>query len=122
MKLLLDQGMSADAAEILRKEGVDAVHARDVELATAEDGEILEWCCDEGRTLIALDSDFHRLLALSGARAPSVVRIRIEGLRDRALAELVQRVLREAGDELTRGAAVSVTEAGIRVRPLPIVK
>lgn len=121
MKLLLDQDTSAGAAEILRAEGIDALHARDVGLSRADDSEILEWCRREARMLVTLDADFHALLALSGARTPSVVRIRIEGLRDRALADLIQRVLAAVSADLLRGSAVTVTPSSIRLRALPLI-
>ncbi|SRR6266581_3240276 len=120
MKLLLDQDTSAGAAEILRGEGFDALHARDVGLSSADDADILEWCRREGRVIVTLDADFHALLALSGARSPSVVRIRIEGLRDRAMAELIKRVIHSVSQELMRGSAVSVTPTSIRMHALPL--
>jgi predicted nuclease of predicted toxin-antitoxin system len=45
------------------------------------DADILAYGRQELRVVVTLDADFHTLLALSGARSPSVVRIRIEGLR-----------------------------------------
>ena len=86
-----------------------------------DDADILEWCRREGRTVITLDADFHALLALSGAREPSVVRIRIEGLRDRALADLIQRVLDAVGAELERGSAVTVRHSSIRLHALQLI-
>ena len=44
MKLLLDQNLSAAAAELLRASGTDVFHAREVGLATADDVDILQWC------------------------------------------------------------------------------
>ncbi|MEO8379701.1 MAG: DUF5615 family PIN-like protein [Acidobacteriota bacterium] len=122
MKLLLDQNLSADAAVILRSSGVDAIHAREVGLETAEDDRILEWCRMEERIVVTLDADFHALLALAGARTPSVVRIRIEGLRDEALAALILRVVALTEADLQRGAVITVTETSIRVRTLPLVR
>jgi len=121
MKLLLDQGTSAGAAEILRAEGIDTLHTREVGLSRAEDADILEWCRRENRTIITLDADFHALLALSGAREPSVVRIRIEGLRDRALADLIRRVIDSVGAALMRGSAVTVKPSSIRLHALPLI-
>jgi predicted nuclease of predicted toxin-antitoxin system len=120
MKLLLDQDTSAGAAEILRVGGIDVLHAGEVGLSRADDADILTWCRREERVLITLDADFHALLAIAGARAPSVVRIRIEGLRDRALADLIKRVLAAVGDDLQRGSAVTVTVSSIRLRALPL--
>ena len=50
-------------------------------MSTAEDVEILERDRQDQQTIVTLDADFHALLALSGAISPSVIRIRIEGLR-----------------------------------------
>jgi predicted nuclease of predicted toxin-antitoxin system len=48
MKLLLDQNLSAAAAELLRTSGMDVFHTREVGLATADDADILEWCREQG--------------------------------------------------------------------------
>ena len=120
MRLLLDQNCSAGAAEILRASAMDVVHTREVGLATTEDRDILEWSRREGRIVVTLDADFHALLALTAARAPSVIRIRIEGLRDAELAALVTRVVTVYRDDLLRGTALTVTPTSIRVRALPL--
>jgi predicted nuclease of predicted toxin-antitoxin system len=120
MKLLLDQDVSAGAAEILRAAGTDVVHAREVALSRTQDVDILAWCRDNGRVLVSLDGDFHALLALSGATSPSVIRIRIEGLRDRAMAALITRVIDTTADDLIRGSAVTVKVKSIRVHRLPL--
>lgn len=120
MKLLLDQNVSAAAAEILRSGGIDVVHTREIGLARTDDPEILEWCRTNGRFIVTHDADFHAHLALTGAKSPSVIRIRIEGLRDMALAALIQRVMRSVGEDLVRGSAVTVTVTSIRVRVLPL--
>lgn len=52
MKLLLDQNLSAHAAVILRTGGIDAIHAREVSLATATDDAILERCRAEERVIV----------------------------------------------------------------------
>ncbi len=120
MKLLLDQNLSASAAEVLRSGGMDVVHAREVGLAATDDREILEWCRTNGRIIVTHDADFHALLALTSARTPSAIRIRIEGLRDDALAGLIRRVLRSVAEDIERGSAVTVTPTSIRVRALPL--
>jgi predicted nuclease of predicted toxin-antitoxin system len=120
MKLLLDQNLSASAAEILRANGRDVFHTREVGLAAADDRDILIWCRDNQRVLITLDADFHALLSLSGATSPSVVRIRLEGLRDQALAELIERVVDATAEDLIRGPAVTASAKSIRVHRLPL--
>jgi predicted nuclease of predicted toxin-antitoxin system len=69
-----------------------------------------------------LDADFHALLALSKAASPSVIRVRIEGLSAKALAELLSSVIVICREDLISGAMVSVTETGVRVRRLPLVR
>ena len=59
-------------------------------------------------------------MALAGLTGPSVIRIRMEGLRGEALARLLVTVLQVCNDDLVKGAMVSVTENGVRIRRLPV--
>lgn len=122
MLLLLDQGPPRTTVQHLREAGIEALHTGAVGLASAKDEVVLERARDEGRVVVALDVDFHTLLALSGACAPSVIRIRIEGLRAEELAPLIASVLGRCPEDLKSGALVSVTESGIRVRRLPVLR
>lgn len=121
MKLLLDQGLPRSTAELLRKEGLDAVHAGECGLSTVSDEAILEAGRAESRSIITLDSDFHTILALQEAAGPSVVRVRWEGLRAPEMAQLIRRVLELCGDELLSGAVVSFKEGRVRLRRLPMI-
>jgi predicted nuclease of predicted toxin-antitoxin system len=120
MRLLLEQGLPRSTVRHLDARGIDAVPAADLGLATAADSRILERARADHRVLVTLDGDFHALLALSGASGPSVVRIRREGLRGDALAELLSRVVSLVGDQLQAGAMVTVTERGVRIHRLPV--
>jgi predicted nuclease of predicted toxin-antitoxin system len=120
VKLLLDQGLPRSAAQRLLATGMDAVHAGESGLASASDEDVLNFARGEGRVVVTLDADFHALLAMSGAHGPSVIRIRLEGLRGEALAALLQATLERCAEDLSAGALVTVTESRIRVRHLPI--
>lgn len=120
MKLLLDQGLPRSAARILRDAGMDALHTGECSLACASDEEILRYAEADGRVVVSLDSDFHALLAFSKATRPSVVRIRIEGLRAEAASDLIRRVVKCCEDDLTVGCVVSVQEDRMRIRELPL--
>jgi predicted nuclease of predicted toxin-antitoxin system len=122
MKLLLDQGLPRSTVLHLQNAGIEAAHVGDKGLATASDGKILDFGRQEGRVVVTLDADFHALLALSGAAGPSVIRIRIEGLRAENLATLLVNVLQVCKDDLMKGAVVSVTENGVRIRQLPLLR
>jgi len=122
MKLLLDQGLPRSTVIYLQNYGIEAVHVGDRGLATASDSKILAFGHQEGMVVVTLDADFHTLLALSGLIGPSVIRIRIEGLRGEALARLLVSVLQVCSDDLLKGAMVSVSENGIRIRRLPVCR
>jgi predicted nuclease of predicted toxin-antitoxin system len=120
MKLLLDQGLPRTAISYLQHSPIEVSHAADLGLAEAEDARILEFAVRENYTIVTLDADFHTLLAQSSAVMPSVIRIRIEGLKARALADLLKTVLRVCETDLNAGALVSVTSDSIRIRRLPV--
>lgn len=74
----------------------------------------------EQRVVVPLDADFHALLALSGATAPLVIRIRREGLKAVGLVTLLEKVNEAWGEELELGA-VTVDENRSRMRRLPLL-
>lgn len=119
-KLLLDQGLPRSAGVILSQRGWDAVHVGDIGMAEATDVEILGYAKQETRVVITLDADFHALLAVKAASAPSVVRIRIERLKGLALADLLEKIWSMAQEDLSRGAMVTVTERSLRIKHLPV--
>src|SRR3990172_767357 len=121
MKLLLDQGLPRSAAQLLHEAGIDTVHVGEIGYSTADDAAILQRGRDEDRVVITLDADFHALLALSRATAPSVIRIRIEGLYAQKAADLIQVVLTRCAEDLKQGAVITVQPGRIRIRRLPLL-
>jgi predicted nuclease of predicted toxin-antitoxin system len=119
MKLLLDQGLPRSAVRYMTG-AISAEHAGDLGLSAASDQEILQKAREHQAVLVTLDADFHQILALTQATSPSVIRVRIDGLRGEQLAALLNRAVSTVKIELTAGAAVSVSPARIRVRSLPI--
>ncbi|HEY5315406.1 MAG TPA: DUF5615 family PIN-like protein [Pirellulales bacterium] len=120
MKLILDQGLPRSAVKHLAAAGIAAEHVGDLGLAGAADGTILALAQQQQAIVVTLDADFHHLLAASRASSPSVVRIRVEGLKGDQLAAILVQVIAIAGAELSSGAVISVTEGRIRVRSLPV--
>ena len=121
-RLLLDQGLPRSTAALLRQGGWDVLHVSEIGMSRAGDAEILRRARADSRVCVTLDADFHSLLATSGERGPSVIRIRKEGLDATALAALLQTIWSRVEDALNSGALVTVTEQSIRVRRLPIVR
>jgi predicted nuclease of predicted toxin-antitoxin system len=122
MRLLLDQGLPRSTRLHLSEAGVEAEHVGHLGPATADDAAILRHAREQGQIVVTLDADFHAQLALSGASAPSVIRVRIEGLRAEELAALLVRVLDACREDLRHGAVVSVTPTAIRLRRLPLTR
>jgi predicted nuclease of predicted toxin-antitoxin system len=120
MRVLLDQGLPRSAATLLREAGHDAVHTAECGLARAPDDEILQAARRQDRIAVTLDADFHTSLALEGASTPSVIRIRIEGLRGPEVASLILRVMDLCESDLAEGAAITVKPASVRIHHLPI--
>lgn len=118
--LLLDQGLPRSAAEILREASWSVEHVAEIGLSMASDLAILEYARAAGRHVVTLDADFHALLATSGTNAPSVLRLRIEGLKGGELAALLVRIWPGIAAAMTSGAMVTVTEDRIRIKHLPI--
>ncbi len=120
MTFLLDQGLPRSTVDRLRSLGMESVHVGDLGLSRARDSEIVEHARERGHVIVTLDADFHAIMALSGASGPSVIRIRIEGLKAEPLAALLATVVANCREDLDRGALVSVTPGRVAVRGLPL--
>ena len=65
--------------------------------------------------------DFHTDLAVTNAANPSVIRLRIEGLKAEALARMLIEVWPQVTKHVDHGAAmITITDKKVRVRSLPI--
>ena len=120
MRLVLDQGVPRDATSLLRELGLDCTHVGEVGMSRATNQEILAWAVGQNATVVTLDADFHTILAVSGATAPSVVRLRRQGLNAAALVEIVRNVAAAFQAELERGSMVTVKANKITSHKLPI--
>ena len=121
MKLLLDQGLPRSTVLELHKLNIDSVHVGDIGMATSTDADIINRALDDDRIVVTLDSDFHTILAAHESLEPSVIRIRIEGLKAKDLSKIIQNVLLSVSEEIKEGAAISVNDKGIRIHKLPLV-
>ena len=120
IRLLLDQGLPRSAAVLLRDEGWDVQHVGERGMSDAPDDEILVTAAREQRIIVTLDADFQALLAVSGVSRPSVIRLRIEGMKGAALAAVLMSAWPKIGGSLERGAMVTMSSRGIRIKHLPV--
>jgi predicted nuclease of predicted toxin-antitoxin system len=120
-RFVLDMGLAQSTAEFLRSSGHDAVHLRDEGLQRLPDDEIVTKAKNEQRVVVTHDLDFGRIVALSGDSVPSIVTLRLTDMRPTAVNRALTAVLDDAAEALRRGALVTVTDGGIRIRTLPVV-
>lgn len=120
IRLLLDQGLPRRTSLHLNDEHWDVLHTCDIGLSKAKDSEILEYARNNKRIIITLDADFHTFLAVRNAVSPSVIRIRIEGLKARDLSRLIEAIWPKVEAPMRQGAMVTVTAKSIRIRHLPV--
>lgn len=121
MKFLLDQGLPRSTVGNLEGMGLEAEHVGNLGLATASDEAILEEGRNRDAIVVTLDSDFHVLLALSNASSPSVIRIRMQGLKGDDTARIIRQVVEAAESDLVAGAAITVTDRRLALRRLPLL-
>jgi predicted nuclease of predicted toxin-antitoxin system len=120
VRFLVDEALQDRLAERLADAGHDASHVRVIGMQGAMDEDVLACADRESRVLVATDTDFGTILALSGAGGPSVLLLR--GIGDtiderlRAILAAVQVV----EDELMKGAVAVIERNRVRIRRLPV--
>ena len=120
IRFLLDMGLAQSTGQFLRSRGHDVVHLRDQGLERMPDDRIVAKAQEEERTIVTHDLDFGRIVALSGHSVPSIVTLRLSNMTPARVNTALQAVLDDGAQSLERGALVTVTDGGIRIRPLPI--
>jgi predicted nuclease of predicted toxin-antitoxin system len=82
----------------------------EIGMAASSDTDILEHARAAGRIVVTLDADFHAILVVSGMSAPSVIRIRLEGLKGPAIVAIVREILAVYASDLATGCMITVKE------------
>lgn len=112
MRFLIDRCAGRRVADWLRREGHDVVESRE-RGRDPGDRVLLEWAATEARILVTMDKDFGEFVFRDRAGHSGLVRLPDVPAETRV--RLMERVLREHGDELVDRAIVTVRGGRIRI-------
>lgn len=86
MILILDENLPPRWRDFPVPLGVTATHWSDIGKIGDPDEAIFDYACDYDAIIITQDLDFTRILALRGARLPSVIQLRVNAPLPKSLA------------------------------------
>ena len=102
--------------------GLETRHVGELGMAQASDQEILTFAAREELTVVTLDSDFVKIVAIEGRSTPSVIHLRFPNLDRLATVKLLEEILPLLSEDLKKGCIASVGPLGIRIRTLPLLR
>jgi predicted nuclease of predicted toxin-antitoxin system len=121
MKVLVDMNLSPGWVNYLATAGFEAVHWSAIGRGNETDAELMRWAAEHAHVVLTADLDFSAILAATQRQKPSVIQIRADVLTPVAIGERVITALRQARDELERGAVLSIDTERARLRILPFI-
>jgi predicted nuclease of predicted toxin-antitoxin system len=122
VKILVDMNLSPLWVQALEDHGFAAIHWSSVGDGRAPDAELMKWAHQNAHIVFTNDLDFGAILAITRATAPSVIQVRAQDVSPEHLNDLVVRALRQHEEILRQGALISIDEARLRSRILPLLE
>jgi len=120
MKILIDMNLSPQWADTLSKHGHKCVHWSEIGEPTDPDTQILEWASNNNYVVLTHDLDFGAILAITRAKAPSVIQLRTVDILPPNLEKILVKAFNEFSSILEAGALIVIDESGTRAKILPI--
>ena len=120
MRLLADLHISPQTVAFLKSLGHDVVRVNDILPVNADDELIIEQARRDSRVILTQDLDFSRIIAISGESAPSLISLRLKSSRIEYVNSLLSRILPQPEAEGLEAAVITIDDAAIRRRSLPI--
>jgi predicted nuclease of predicted toxin-antitoxin system len=114
--------LSPALAVWLRDQGYHAVHAAELGLNRAPDIEIIARAKQDGRTIITIDLDYPRLLALARTTEPSLILFRDGDWSEADVIVRMREILRALTAVDIAQSIIVVDRDRVRRRRLPIGK
>jgi predicted nuclease of predicted toxin-antitoxin system len=121
MRIVVDNALSPKVAFALRNAGHDAIHVKDIGMASSTDNAIFEYALTERRVIISADTDFAVLLSQRRSSKPSVILFRGSSAhRPEDQIFLLINLLPKYEKDLESGSVLVIEQNRIRIRKLPI--
>jgi predicted nuclease of predicted toxin-antitoxin system len=121
VKILVDMNLSPLWVRVLEDRGYTATHWSSVGEGGEPDVELIGWARENNHIVFTNDLDFGAILAVTRARAPSVIQVRAQDVSPERLADVLIRGLEQHREILEKGALISIDEMRLRSRILPLV-
>jgi len=114
MRLFLDQMIDRSVGSVLREKDYDVECTAQVDMARADDLEILEYCIRHDRILVTLDEHFGDWTVVKLATHPGVIRLKVNPTSTRNIQEALITFLERFSTRDFRNLLVIVKPTGIR--------
>ena len=112
--------LSPKTVAAMQNRGYAVVRVSSVLPENTPDLALLKYAAEDGRVIITQDLDFGALLAIHGYDRPSVITLRLSGADPDTITERLIEVIPQIENSLSEGAAVTVEDRLVRIRPIPI--
>lgn len=122
MRFLLNMNVPRELGRRLKAEGHECRHVGDMGMAQAGDVAIMEEARGGKEVIVTHDLDYSHLLAFSGQPTPSVIILRLRNTRPDNLFARIMSAWPEIEKPLLEGAIVTLEDAALRIRRLPIMQ
>jgi len=120
VNLIIDENLPPRWCDYLAPYGITATHWPDIGNFGDPDDMIFDYACDKGYVIVTQDLDFTRLLALRGARLPSVIQLRVSCPTPEIIGPTLLKVLTNHREQLLSGCLISLDYDHHRLRLLPL--
>ena len=119
MILILDENLPPRWRDFLAPFGISATHWMNIGKIGDHDAAILDYAFEHDAIIVTQDLDFTRMLALRGARLPSVVQLRVQSPIPEIIGTALLSVLKNHRRQLQEGCLITLDLDRHRVRLLP---
>jgi predicted nuclease of predicted toxin-antitoxin system len=120
VRLVADLSIAPRTVSFLRSLGHDVVRVNEILPLTSSDHAIVEFSRREGRAVLTQDLDLSSIVALSGERNPSVIRLSLASSRIEAVNTILEEVLPTPEDDVAGGVIATIEAGRVRLRSLPL--